>query len=181
MLFRSCHKKNCTVKKNNDKRNHKELPHYVKPKFCLGSKEELEQKMEGLNEAKIDNPDKAENIQALINGLIGDFNERKLIIYDFETDTNTDIHIPNHVEVDCLRIDEELTHDYDKCLQKKESFTGYGCDIKFCEWLFTKDNSNSTVIAHNGGGYDNKFILKWCLSTGMKPDCFIRQIGRAHV
>ena len=121
------------------------------------------------------NPDKAENIQALINGLIGDFNQRKFIIYDFETDTNTDIHIPNHVEVDCLRIDEELTHDYDKCLQKKESFTGYGCDIKFCEWLFTKDNSNSTVIAHNGGGYDNKFILKWCSSTGMKPDCFIRQ------
>ena len=86
----------------------------------MGSKEELEQKIKGLNEAKIDRPDKAENIQALIDGLTGEFNERKFIIYDFETDTNTDIHIPNHVEVDCLRIDEELTHDYDKCLQKKE-------------------------------------------------------------
>ena len=175
MLFRSCHKKNCTVKKNNDKRNHKELPHYVKPKFCLGSKEELEQKMEGLNEAKIDNPDKAENIQALINGLIGDFNERKLIIYDFETDTSTLTHRPNHVEYDKLFIDKRKKLDYEECLIDVGKFNGYDCTDEFCNFLFSGACNGYTVIAHNGAGYDNKFILQWCLSKGLKPDAYIRQ------
>ena len=33
--------------------------------------------------------------------------------------------------------------------------------------MFTEENSNSTVIAHNGAGYDNKFILSYCLSKGL--------------
>jgi hypothetical protein len=43
---------------------------------------------------------------------------QKYIIYDFETDTHTDIHKPNHVEVDVLQIDENETHDYNNCLLK---------------------------------------------------------------
>jgi hypothetical protein len=87
-------------------------------------------------------------------------------------------HIPNHVEVDVLQIDEDLTHDYDKCLINRKSFPGYGCEDAFCDWLFTKENQNSTVIAHNGGGYDFKFILKWCISKGLTPDCYVRQGSR---
>ena len=48
----------------------------------------------------------------------------------------------------------------------------------FCDWLFTEGNANSTVIAHNGAGYDNKFILKFCLAKGLQPDSFIRQGSR---
>ena len=33
----------------------------------------------------------------------------------------------------------------------------------------------STVIAHNGGGYDFKFVLQYCLQRALKPDSFIRQ------
>ena len=45
-------------------------------------------------------------------------------------------------------------------------------------FLFQEENENSTVIAHNGAGYDNKFILKWCLSKGWEPTTFIRQGSR---
>ena len=72
-------------------------------------------------------------------------------------------------------VDKQLTHDYKKCLIKNETFTGYGCEEKFCDWLFTKVNRGATAIAHNGSGYDFKFILKWCLKRGMTPDSYIRQ------
>ena len=34
------------------------------------------------------------------------------------------------------------------------------------------------MIAHNGAGYDNKFILGWCLRKGLRPQQFIRQGSR---
>jgi succinate dehydrogenase/fumarate reductase flavoprotein subunit len=57
-------------------------------------------------------------------------------------------------------------------------FNGYNCTTEFCDWLFTEENSDATVIAHNGAGYDNKFILQFCLSRGLAPAAFIRQGSR---
>ena len=42
-------------------------------------------------------------------------------------------------------------------------------------WLFRDENANSTVIAHNGSGYDYKFVLKWCLERGERPSTYICQ------
>ena len=42
-------------------------------------------------------------------------------------------------------------------------------------WLFSEQNSSSTVIAHNGSGYDYKFILKNAIEAGKYPDKYIRQ------
>jgi hypothetical protein len=80
------------------------------------------------------------------------------IIYDIETDTHTDTHKCDHVEVDVLEIDQNLTHDYNKCLQVQFGFNGYYCENQICDWLFTANNIKSTVIAHNGAGYENTFI-----------------------
>ena len=99
----------------------------------------------------------------------------RYIIYDFETDTHTGVHKPNHVEVDILKIDEQQTHGYNNCLIDSFGINGYKCEEEFCDWLFTKENQNSTVIAHNGAGYDNKFILQYCLFKGLTPSSFIRQ------
>ena len=99
-------------------------------------------------------------------------------IYYFETDTHTDIHKPNHVEIYVLQVDDGKTHDYNNCLIKSFNFNGYNCDNEFCDWLFTEENSNSTVIAHNGAGYDNKFILQYCLRKGIIPSPFLRQGSR---
>jgi len=72
--------------------------------------------------------------------------------------------MPNHLEYDVLQIDTGLTHDYDKCLIKSSNFYDYNCVDDFCEWLFTEENRNTTVMAHNGAGYDFKFILQWCIT-----------------
>ena len=77
-----------------------------------------------------------------------------------------------------LQIDENLTHNYQDCLTKSFGIPGYNCEDKFCDWLFTDENINSTVIAHNGSGYDNKFILQYCLNKGIIPSSFIRQGSR---
>ena len=150
----------------NDHRTDKDLPHFLKSKFCNGSKEELNDKLQ----------DKED--ESKIEEITYNHNHPRYISFDYETDTHTLTHVPNHVEVDVLQIDENLTHEYDKCLIQSVSFPGYGCEDAFCDWLFTKENQNSTVIAHNGSGYDFKFILKWCISKGMTPDSYVRQGSR---
>ena len=146
-------------KKTNDKRHEgkmlKDISHYLTRKFTKGSSEELAL---GKNVDHIKHP--------------------RYIIYDFETDTHTDIHKPNHVEIDILEIDEGMTHTYNNCLVGSFNFNGYGCENAFCDWLFTENNRDSTVIAHNGAGYDNKFILQYCLNKGLIPSAFIRQGSR---
>ena len=114
----------------------------------------------------------------MIQTIIEEHKMQRYIFYDFETDTSTLTHRPNHVEIDCVEVDPELTHEYDKCLRQSLAFNGYDCNERFCEWLFTKENTGSAVIAHNGAGYDNKFVLKWCLSRGFRPEAFIRQGSR---
>ena len=135
----------------------KEMSHYLKRGFTKGSTEEINETNEKYGK-QITNP--------------------RYIIYDFETDTHTNIHKPNHVEVDVLQIDENLTHNYQDCLTKSFGIPGYNCEDKFCDWLFTDEHINSTVIAHNGSGYDNKFILQYCLNKGIIPSSFIRQGSR---
>ena len=126
----------------------KDLAHYLKGSYCKGSRAELLAKLKGVED------------EALREDTTYKHNHPKYITFDFETDTSTVhraprnddvddmgeyLHIPNHVEVDILQIDDERTHEYKKCKTGQMSFTGYGCEDKFCEWLFTKDNTNSTV------------------------------------
>ena len=77
-------------------------------------------------------------INYLLECNISKINQPKYIIYDFETDTNTGIHLPNHIETDILQIDKDNTHNYDKCLIDKFGINGYNCNNEFCELLFTK-------------------------------------------
>ena len=144
----------------------KELSHYLTQNYTKGSREEIATKLETIE-------DSAKHV-----GIMNKILRPTYIIYDFETDTHTDIHKPNHVEVDILQVDEDQTHNYDKCLIKKFGISGYRCEAEFCDWLFNGENNNSTVIAHNGAGYDNKFILQYCLFKGLTPSSFIRQGSR---
>ena len=81
---------------------------------------------------------KTDQINYLLECNILKINYPKYIIYDFETDTSSGIHLPNHVEIDILQIDKDQTHDYDKCLINKFGINGYDCNNEFCEWLFTE-------------------------------------------
>ena len=41
---------------------------------------------------------------------------------------------------------------------------------EFCEWAFSKENKGYTFLAHNGRGYDYKFIIRWLFdNTLYKP------------
>ena len=140
----------------------KDLSHYITRNFTKGSTEEVKTKLELKNSAPY--------VEQIL--------QPRYIVFDFECDTHTNIHKTNHVEVDILQIDEGQTHNYDDCLIEKFGINGYDCATKFCDWLFTNENRNSTVIAHNGAGYDNKFILQYCLNKGLVPSSFIRQGSR---
>ena len=101
--------------KGNDPRMLNELSHYLSSNYTKGSSDEICNTKNEKAKDIIKNP--------------------KYIIYDFETDTSTDIHKPNHVEIDVLKIDNE--HSYESCLQENFKINGYGCETKFCDWLFT--------------------------------------------
>ena len=77
-----------------------------------------------------------------------------------------------------MKTDKGQTHEYDKCLSNSFGFNGYDCATQFCDWLFTEENRDTTVMAHNGAGYDNKSILWHCLNNGLSPSSFIRQGSR---
>ena len=148
------------VNKKNAGKLLKDLAHYLDRGICKGSQQEIDEKYKTLK-----NPEK----------IIDQILHQKYVIFDFETDTHTNTHKPNHVEVDVIQIGEKENHNYDDCLIKSFGFNGYDCARQFCDWLFTDANRNTTVIAHNGAGYDNKFILQYCLGKGLIPSTFIRQ------
>ena len=68
---------------------------------------------------------------------------------------------------------------FEESFVEKYTFDGYDCNDKLCSWLFRdKSNRYHTVIAHNGCGYDNKFVLNWVISHGIHPNKYIRQGSR---
>ena len=85
------------MEQNNEGKMITDLAHYLTSSFTKGSKEEIAELI-----AKVEHPnrEKEETIKKKI------LNQR-YIIYDFETDTHTDIHKCNHVEVDVLEIDKK--------------------------------------------------------------------------
>ena len=141
----------------------KDLAHYIERGFTKGSDGEIAEKNKLLKKPEA-------SVRKITNP--------RYVVFDFESDTHTNIHEPNHVEVDVLEIDQGQTHNYEKCLETSFGFNGYDCCEKFCDWLFTKENRDVTVMAHNGAGYDFKFILKYCLNKGLRPSAFIRQGSR---
>ena len=103
--------------------------------------------------------------------------KHRYVIYDFEADVHTLTHMPNHVEADVLQVDKN-NNTYEDCVTNTFRHNGYDAVDKFCDWLFTAEHNNSTVIAHNQAGYDGRFILQYCLKRGLRPTKYIRQGSR---
>jgi len=111
----------------------KDLAHYLSPECTKGSKVDV-----GIRSTNEDGETQAQLIQ-------------EYIIYDFETDTHTNIHKPNYVSYDVLSIDENRQyscflissvseyHEYNRRRINSGSFEGYGCEDKFCNWLFSEE------------------------------------------
>lgn len=79
----------------------------------------------------------------------------KYIYFDFEATQNTGKHVVN--------LSVSQYHD------NPEPIIHHNLD-EFCQWLFRKEHTNYTVIAHNAKGYDNQFIMKYIYNqTSYKP------------
>ena len=142
---------------------HKDAGHFLKRAICKGSADEIAFKI-----------DKCKNKSAEMQDQITEeINNPTYIVYDFETDTHTCIHKPNLCEVTVLKASDD--HSFDKSIQEKRSFEGYGCADDFCNWLFSGEHQEATVFAHNQSGYDAKFLLQWCINHDMLPDTYIQQ------
>jgi len=174
-----------TTKKNKQEKSKKigkDITHFLSRQDMKGGKDEVEGKIEQLRTMLLkanENPDSEDNASYLEKKrqfYTDKIEHQRYIIYDFEADVASLTHKPNHVDCDVLTIGSN--HNYKDCRKDTFTYSGYDVIDKFCNWLFTKQNSNSTVIAHNQAGYDGRFILQWCLNRGMHPTKFIRQGSR---
>ena len=128
----------------------------------------------------------------------------KFLFYDFECRQESGIHVPNFCVVQSMCEmceDDEVTSDSkcnicgsrcfvcDKTNLKKEYernpcntcgnrqviFKGESTKEKFCEWLFSKQHTDFSIIAHNAKGYDNYFLYNYLVNKNIKPDHLIFQ------
>lgn len=70
----------------------------------------------------------------------------KYIFFDFESDISGEEHI--------------VMYSVSMKFDSTEPIFHTNID-EFCEWAFNLDNKGYTFIAHNGKGYDYKFIIRW--------------------
>lgn len=53
--------------------------------------------------------------------------------------------------------------------RKEICFRGYDCELKFSEWVLTRQHKNFMVITRNKKGFDDYSILNYLLSKGNYP------------
>ena len=79
----------------------------------------------------------------------------KYVFFDFEADISETTH----------KVMYSISQYYDDPTPIKHSTIE-----EFCEWAFSPDHKGYTFIAHNGRGYDYKFIIRWVFdNTEYKP------------
>ena len=65
----------------------------------------------------------------------------------------------------CMDISEYC----DECGQREHVFSGDSALDKFCQWLFSEKNFDSTVLCHNFQGYDSYPILQYLYKNAIIP------------
>jgi len=103
----------------------------------------------------------------------------KFICFDFEARQETGTHVMNYcvaerITIQAAKIEDEeliklsgkktLWQEIGEPTIEKFTFENNGdCVVdQFCQWLFTPENADSTVIAHYGKGYDFQPIYAYC-------------------
>ena len=98
----------------------------------------------------------------------------KFIMADFECVQQNVVHEPNlcvahRVCIECLDEEVDSVSECDQCGQHESVFWGKGSEVDFCEWLFTEDNEDTTVLFHNFKGYDSYFVLQYLYDNAVLP------------
>ena len=63
----------------------------------------------------------------------------------------------------------------DTCGYQERVFRNGNTADQLAEWIFDRERSGFTAIAHNSGGYDAYFLLEYLLKNGKTPDTIIYQ------
>ena len=63
----------------------------------------------------------------------------------------------------------DKTHVCELCGQREYIFAGENSLNDFCEWLFSEENYNVTVLCHNFQGYDSYPILQYLYQNAITP------------
>jgi hypothetical protein len=92
---------------------------------------------------------------------VSDEREQTLMFFDFECTQDDGQHIPN------LFVVQNESGD-------KMVFSGLNTKEEFCDWLFQKENANTTFVAHNFQAYDGYFILQYLHNNGVTPEVITR-------
>ena len=87
-------------------------------------------------------------------------NRVNMVFFDIETQQETGEHIPTLVIAQTMLGEEEHVFEGDTCI------------VQFLEYLLVhvEGESRTTVVAHNGRGFDFQFILRTLLEQGRRPD-----------
>ena len=87
-------------------------------------------------------------------------NRVNMVFFDIETQQETGEHIPTLVIAQTMLGEEEHVFEGDTCI------------VEFLEYLLVhvEGESRTTVVAHNGRGFDFQFILRTLLEQGRRPD-----------
>ena len=85
---------------------------------------------------------------------------QSLIVFDFECNQESGIHIPNLVVA--------RRYDLKTGSHVQVHFRGDNVSGEFGMWLFQAENKNSVVMAHNMKGYDGYFLLDYLVKNGIK-------------
>ena len=89
----------------------------------------------------------------------------KLIIFDYETATTEEgRHVP------CAVISQYIDGREFRFPPDGVPMAGYNVNRRFCQWLFSEQHKEFTMIAHNFRSYDGQFVLEYMLDNGLKPD-----------
>ena len=66
--------------------------------------------------------------------------------------------------------DKDIAEYCDFCHQREHIVMGDGCQERFCEWLFGKENHKYTVFAHNFRVYDGYFLVDYAHRKGYQTN-----------
>ncbi|XP_052806406.1 uncharacterized protein LOC128235642 [Mya arenaria] len=65
----------------------------------------------------------------------------------------------------CMNTEESC----ESCGQRERVFRGEQTVFDFCQWLFSEENYNTTVLCHNFQGYDSYPIVQYLYKCGILP------------
>jgi hypothetical protein len=74
----------------------------------------------------------------------------------------------------CAACETTEEGECEQCGVRRHEWFGDDALTDFCKWLFTEENRDAVVLAHNFRAYDGNFILDYIHQQGRRPTIITR-------